>query len=41
MGDWKDASKTEKRNYRYQIKNLIPVSQRNDLVLHFRDKLQG
>jgi hypothetical protein len=41
VGDWKDASTTEKRNFRYQIKNLIPVSQRNDLVIQFRNKLQG
>jgi hypothetical protein len=40
VGDWLQASATEKRKLRLQIKNLLQATNhQNDLLVHFRTKL--
>jgi hypothetical protein len=40
VGDWLQASATEKRKLRLQIKNLLQATNhQNDLLIHFRTKL--
>jgi hypothetical protein len=42
VADWHMNSDNEKHTVRYQIKNLLlPTNQQNDLLLHFKNKLQG